>query len=116
MTVESKGVPERSYGCTYGCGNPFDIIMVDVKNGTTEFLCIPCFVHLAASMVEAMTNPDNPGVVAAMTAAAGMQSDQAPGPSGKPGRRNAPATNQDDDIFGAYDATITSEELPEEYH
>lgn len=115
MTDVPVSVPERSYGCTYGCGNPYDVIMVDVKNGTTEFLCIPCFVQLAASMIEAMTNSADPSVMAAMEAAAATYGNQAPGPAGKRGRKNAPATNDDPDIFAAYDSTLTVDELPEDF-
>ena len=53
---------QRSYGCSLACGNPYDFVVVIVQDGTTQFLCVPCFVRTAADMLEAMTNPDDPQV------------------------------------------------------
>lgn len=106
---------ERSYGCSYGCGNPYDFIFVSVSDGTTEFLCLPCFVKLAADMVEAALNPDVSHMAEAL---ADMQSaEKAPMSNGKVRKRgkNAPATNDDPDLLEAFDSVITPEELPEEF-
>lgn len=115
MTTPSEQTAVRSYGCTFGCGNPYDFVFISVADGTTEFLCLPCFVRLAGDMVEAATNPDNPVVQAALAAAAGEVVDQAPGPAGRRGRHNAPATSDSPDLFETYNAAITPEELPEAF-
>lgn len=105
----------RSYGCTYGCGNPYDVIVISVQDGTTEFLCMPCFVKLAADMVTALVNEDSANVQAKVRKAGTV--DQAPmsGNGARPRGHNAPATTDDPDLFAAYDAVITAEELPEAF-
>ncbi len=105
----------RSYGCTFGCGNPYDFVFISVSDGTTEFLCLPCMVRLAGDMVEAVTNPDNATVKDAMSAYDG--GDQAPmsGNGSKRRGKNAPATNDDHELFESFDSCITTEELPEEF-
>jgi hypothetical protein len=106
---------ERTYGCTFGCGNPYDYIVVSVADGTTEFLCIPCYVKLAADMVTAITDPDDPIVKAAMADAALSAGQSTPGPKGKARGKNAPVTADDASIIEAYDSVITVAELPEEF-
>lgn len=46
---------QRSYGCSYACGNPYDVVLISVADGTTEFLCFPCFVRTAHDVLDAMT-------------------------------------------------------------
>lgn len=115
MTTTSDVTPVRSYGCTMGCGNPFDVIVVMVSDGTTEFVCIPCFVKLASDMVAAITDGDAPDVKEAMAWASDNQVDTTPGPKAKRGKHNAPATNDDPDLLDAYEDVITTEDLPEEF-
>lgn len=98
--------PTRSYGCTNGDGRPYDIVMIAIADGTTDFLCMPCFVSVAAAIAEAMVNPDSPEAAEALAYMASQGSDQVPGPSGAPGRRNAPATNADASMFEAYDSAV----------
>jgi hypothetical protein len=99
----------RSYGCTFGCGNPYDYIVIDVKSGTTEFLCLPDFVRLASDLVAVVTEPDNPEFAQAMAYTNANPTEQAPGPGGRKRGRNAPATNDDPDVFAAFDATVDYE-------
>lgn len=106
---------ERSYGCTFGCGNPYDFILIDVASGTTEFLCLPDFARLAADMVAAVTSAGDPSVIAAMAYASSDPVESAPGPGGRGRGRNAPATSTDPDLFGHFDAIITVDELPAEF-
>lgn len=107
--------PARSYGCTFGCGNPYDYVVINVADGTTDFLCLPCYVRLAADMVAAVTDPSDPKVQAAM---ADMQPFEA-APMSDNGIRarghNAPATSEDDDLLEAYEGVITVDELPDEF-
>ena len=113
--TEQSATQERSYGCTFGCGNPYDYILVDVQSGETLFLCVPCYVKTAADMIAAITDPDNPDVQAAMREAA--TGEQAPVTGTRVRRRghNAPATADDPDLITAYDDRITVDELPDEF-
>jgi hypothetical protein len=115
VTDSTPATSQRSYGCTFGCGNPYDYIVISVADGTVEFLCLPDYVRLAVDMVEAVNNPDGLKVLAAM--AADETPEQAPMKNSGPLRRghNAPATTDDDDLFEAYDSVVTEEELPDEF-
>lgn len=103
----------RAYGCTWGCGNPYDFVLVTVADGTSEFLCLPCLVRLAADMIAAVTEPDNPLLQAALVSTAGDDITQAPGPRAMARGKNAPATTDDDDLIESYSGIITEDELPE---
>lgn len=113
--MTAVGEETRSYGCTFGCGNPYDYVFISVRDGTTEFLCLPCFVRLASDIVSAVTEP-NPEQVAkwlhtiSPLAAAPMKANGA-----KRGRKNAPATNEDPGLFEAFDSRIDASELPAEF-
>lgn len=115
MTDSVQASPVRSYGCTFGCGNPFDVVVVMVSDGTTEFLCVPCFVRMASDMVAAITDADDPNVKAAMEWAAANPADIAPGPAGNKRGRNAPATADDPDLIEAFEDVITYDDLPDEF-
>lgn len=115
MNTETHVQAERSYGCSFGCGNPYDYIVISVADATTEFLCLPCYVRLAVDMVAAVTDTGDPKVREAMAAIGGIDIGSTPGPKGKPRGKNAPVGNADDAIFGAYDGTITVEDLPPEF-
>lgn len=113
--MTTPAIPERSYGCTFGCGNPYDFILISVRDGTTEFLCLPDMVRLASDMVAAVTD-DNPDQVALWNTAVDEHVKAAPASNGaKRGRRNTPATNDDPDLFESYDGRITADELPEAF-
>lgn len=115
MSESSAPENRRSYGCTFGCGNPYDYILVSVQDGSTELLCLPCMIKLAADMVTAITDPSNETVQQAMQLRGDVFGDQTPGPSGKPRGKNAPATAVDDDLFEEYDGVVTVEDLPDEF-
>lgn len=112
---DSTGMPQRSYGCTFGCGNPYDYVIVSVADNTVELLCVPCYVRLAADMVNAITSPDDPKVVAALNAVARDTAERVPGPSGEPRGHNAPAGTEDPDILSAFESVITVEDLPDDF-
>lgn len=105
----------RSYGCTFGCGNPYDYVVVAVADGTTEFLCLPCYVKLAAEMVEAVTNADSQDVKKALSYSANLESAPMTSNGVRPRGKNAPVTSDDDDLVEAYSGVITEDELPEEF-
>lgn len=113
MTIPAPN--QRSYGCEFACGNPYDVILIQVSDGTTQFLCIPCFIKLAAEVVEAMTNGESAQVQEAMSAYRATAGEPPPGPTGKGRGHNAPATATDPDLFAAYDDVVTADELPEAF-
>lgn len=115
MTPIQPAQNQRSYGCTLGCGNAYDFVLVDVRSGDTEMLCTPCYIRLASDMVEAITNPEDPNVAAALAAVGVAAGEQAPGPTPRRGRRNAPVTSDDSDLFDAFDGRLDADELPEEF-
>lgn len=107
--------PVRSYGCTFGCGNPYDVIIVSVADSTTEMLCMPCFVRMASDVMEAITNPDSDAVKAAESLAGEAEQVPMRGDGIRKRGHNAPATATDPDILSAFDSRITPEELGEEF-
>lgn len=115
MSELPPDTPSRSYGCSFGCGNPYDFVFVSVVDGTTEFLCLPCMVRLASDMVAAVTEPDNSMLQKALAGAGAI--DVAPMANGGVKRRgkNAPVTTDDDDLLSAYEDVITEDELPEAF-
>lgn len=105
----------RSYGCSFGCGNPYDVILISVRGGDTLFLCMPCYIRQSADMLAAMVDKDDP-LVRQMVALAEMpgQAPMIPGHVKKRGH-NAPVNAEDDDLIAAYDDVVTPDELSEEF-
>jgi hypothetical protein len=105
----------RSYGCSFGCGNPYDYVFVSVADGTTEFLCLPCFVRLASDLLAAVTEPDSKRVRDAVKDMGNL--DVTPMRGSKPRSRgkNAPADTEDPDLIMAFDSVITEDDLPDEF-
>jgi len=108
--VTNGTVPDRSYGCSWGCGNPYDYIIISVADGTTEFMCLVCYLKLAQDMIMAVLNPQDPAVKAAMADLGGIE--KAPMTSGRVRKRgkNAPADIDDDDLISAFDSRIADDE------
>lgn len=105
--------PDRSYGCSLGCGNAYDFVVVLVQDGTTQFLCTPCFVRTAYDMLQAMANPDDPEVQRRI--AAGGTVETVPWMDGKvsgPGH-NAPVELNDPDAIERFESFILEDELPD---
>lgn len=115
--MSDDAMPEttRSYGCSLGCGNAYDYVLVDVRSGETLFVCVPCYVKLAQDMLTAILESDDPTVQAAMELSQQIAANGVPGPKAKRGRRNAPADVDDPNVFEAFDSVVTANELPEEF-
>src|SRR6266436_6138922 len=106
---------ERSYGCSFGCGNPYDYIVVSVADSSTEMLCMPCYVKLATEIIEAVTNPDSDLVRKVMAESGSIAQTPMKGSGPKRRGKNAPAGTEDPDLLEAFDSIITVDELPEEF-
>lgn len=115
MTEPSHGAHERSYGCSFGCGNPYDYILVDPFASDTLFLCVPCFIRQAVAMVAAFVDPSSPEAAMAQDMLNMMPSEQAPGPKPRKRGKNPPGEIDDPEIFAAFDSTITVDELPDAF-
>ena len=115
MTEQPPTQLQRSYGCSFGCGNPYDYIVVSVADGTTEFLCLPCYVRLATDMIAAVTEPDNATVAKALAEAGYVDSVPMRESQVRIRGHNAPVTTEDDDLIEAYSGVITEDELPPEF-
>lgn len=98
-----------------GCGNPYDYVMIDVAASETLFLCVPCLIKQAVDMVTAFTEPTSPEAQLAGTQMLLDMTNVAPGPSPRPRGRNAPAGQDDPDLFDAYESRITVDDLPPEF-
>src|SRR5258707_13790362 len=108
--VTNGTVPDRSYGCSWGCGNPYDYIIISVADGTKEFMCLVCYMKLAQDMIMAVLNRQDRAAKAAMAALAGIE--KAPMTSGRvrKRRKNARADIEDDDLITAFDSLIEDDE------
>lgn len=105
----------RSYGCSYGCGNPYDYVFVSVADGTTEFLCLPCFVKLAETLLTAVIDPSNEIVQGAVAAMGTLDAAPVKNNTVKQRGKNAPVNADDDDLIAAFDSVITVDELGPEF-
>lgn len=104
-----------SYGCQYGCGNPYHVILLQVQDGSVLFLCIPCFAKTAEEILKALIGEVPDAIDLEMGELAAMQQDQAPGPRARRGRHNAPAGTDSQDLIDAYDSAVYEDELPDEF-
>lgn len=50
------------HACAMACGRTYDVILTQVVDGSTMFLCMPDFISFAANVAKAMTEPDDPQV------------------------------------------------------
>lgn len=106
---------ERSYGCTFSCGNPYDYIVISVADGSTEFLCLPCYLRLAQQIIEAVTEPGSEVVQRAMAEMGHLDTAPQTHDLPKPGKHHAPVTSEIDDVMEEYTSVIDSADLPDEF-
>lgn len=104
MTDPVTGIPQRSYGCQMGCGNPYDVILTEVREGTAQFLCTPCWLGLANQVAEALTGKLTPELEAQIKGYTDAESEAAPGPAGMPGTLNLPLTASGPDLWADQEA------------
>lgn len=50
------------HACTWGCGRKYDIVVTQVIDASTLFLCIPCFMSFAHNVMQAMVDADSADV------------------------------------------------------
>lgn len=110
---DAEVIEARSYGCSLACGNPYDFIVVLVDDGTTQFLCTPCFVRTAADMLEAMTNANDPEVQRRIAEAGTV--DRVPMNGRQVAKRGheAPADSLDPDAIEEFESYVLDDEIGE---
>lgn len=107
--------PPMSYGCQYGCGNPYHVILINVLGGDTLFLCMPHFVSTSVDIVDAMTKGVSPEVEAERQAMNAEAVDGGQHTRAKRGRHNAPSGEEDPDAVAAFDGIVYEDELDERF-
>jgi hypothetical protein len=115
QSAQPPTAPARSYGCSFGCGNPYDFVIVSIADGTTEFPCMPCFVKLASDVLTAMTEGVSPEVAAELAAMTGDNIAPMNGSGIRARGKNAPVDTDDSDLVEAFDSRVTVDELGDEF-
>lgn len=112
--ADESVIPERSYGCSMACGNPYDFIVITVTGAETMFLCFPCYVRNAMDGLKAILETNDPTVQAMLAEV--PDAEQVPMNSGHVRRRgkNAPADAESNALIEAFDAYLTPEEVNEQ--
>lgn len=54
------------HACSMGCGRKYDMVVVQIVDGSTLMLCIPCFTSFAANIMKAMLDKEAPEVLEAL--------------------------------------------------
>lgn len=103
--------PARSYGCSLGCGNPFDFIVVGVQDGEAQMLCVPCFVRTAMDMVAAIVNPDDPDVAQRIAEAGTVEQVPMTGRQVAKRGHEAPVDTVDPDAIERFESFVLSDEV-----
>lgn len=50
------------HACAWGCGRKYDVIIVQIIDGSTLMLCIPCMTSFSVNVMKAMVEPESPEV------------------------------------------------------
>lgn len=111
--ADNHDVPARSYGCSYGCGNPYDYVLVDVQGSETLLLCVPCFIRTAMEMVDAFVKRGDPEIEVRI--AEGAVSDQAPMNGRQVAKRGheAPGDTDNEDAIETFESYVLDDEAAE---
>lgn len=108
----AEGVTEpRSYGCSYGCGNPYDFVVVTVSDMSSLALCAICFMRTATDMMQAVIDADNPEVQRRIAEAQITDSVPFDDEDLRTRGHNAPVDAASEDAIAAFDGYILPDEL-----
>lgn len=105
----------RSYGCSYGCGNPYDFIVTTVSDMSSLALCAIDFMRTAHDMMTAVMDPENPEVQKRVAEA--QLDNVVPFDAEHLKRRghNAPVDAGSQDAIDAFEGYVLEDELPDEF-
>lgn len=105
--------PERSYPCSYSCGNQIDVILTQFTDSTTLMLCMPCFLLTAQQVLEAMIDPES-GEVKAKVSQAGTVDRATLGPAKSRARKSGTWIDPNDpDFIEPFSGFDTEDDGPE---
>lgn len=62
MAAEMEQAEACTHACQFACGRKYDVIVIQIVDGSTTMMCIPCFMSFAHSVMVAMVEPNNPAV------------------------------------------------------
>lgn len=113
--VPAESAPVRSYGCEYGCGNAYDIILLQPLDSTTMYLCFPHFFQTAADVYTAFIGEASDDVKEMMGELASLVTTDVSGSKPRRGRHNAPVGTDDPDAVAAFDGIVYEDELDERF-
>lgn len=107
--------PKRSYGCSFGCGRPFDYVLANVEDSEVLFLDVVCFLRLVKDMVDAMVDPEDGAIAYKLAKAGSVEHVPDNSDSVKPSGHNAPIGIGNDDAIEEYDGYVLEDELSDEF-
>lgn len=61
MTGVADGVA-CTHACSMACGRTYDVMVIQVVDASTLFLCMPCGVNFWAGVAKAMVEPEDPEI------------------------------------------------------
>lgn len=105
----------RSYGCSYGCGNPYDFVVTTISDMSSLALCAVCFMRTAHDMMTAVMDPNNPEVQKRVAEAQLDNVVQFDAEHLKRRGHNAPVDASSQDAIDAFDGYVMEDELPDEF-
>lgn len=111
----AEQTPVRSYGCEYGCGNAYDIILLQPLDSTTMYLCFPHFFQTAADVYTAFMGEATPELREMMGELASLVTTDVAGDKPRRGRHNAPVGTDNQDIIDTFDGVVYEDELDERF-
>lgn len=106
---------QRSYGCSLACGNPYDFVVVLVADGTTQFLCTPCFVRTAHDMLTAMVTSGDPDVERRIAEAGSVETVPMNDDGVVKRGHNAPVDSQDADAIETFAGFELADEIDDAF-
>lgn len=112
---EADKAPVRSYGCEYGCGNAYDIILLQPLDSTTMYLCFPHFFQTAADVYKAFMSAASPELREMMEELSSLETSDVSGSKPRAGRHNAPIGTDNQDVIDHFDGIVYEDELDERF-
>jgi hypothetical protein len=113
--VPAELAPVRSYGCEYGCGNAYDIILLQPLDSTTMYLCFPHFFQTAADVYAAFIGDADDDIKEMMGELSSLVTTDVQGSKPRRGRHNAPVGTDNQDAIDAFDGVVYEDELDERF-
>lgn len=59
MAEESQSGEACIHACSWACGRKYDVVLVQIIDGSTLMLCIPCLMSFSRNVMQAMVDADS---------------------------------------------------------